>query len=221
MEALVNALIAIGLLLILVLVIYLIDRVNAIEKETRRVMSSMTEKTVQSTAPFMGLSSKKFWDVMTGRGAENFNFDDLMELRTQYQLVLSKHVEALYQEGFKDGQRGMAGEPKNTKLITTSKGQVESWIPSAQANTLYQCGLKAAETPEAEWGPLRASMDEAGLFLFTKTQLDASSPLSDWLMPKPVLNEEPPKDAAGASSAGMPPNGVAPAPGAGPAINKI
>ena len=183
MDALVNALIAIGLLLILVLVIYLIDRVNSIEKETRKVMTSISEKSTRAATPFMGLASKPLWDAMTGRGAEGLDAEAMADLRNQYQLVLSKHMEALYQEGFKDGQRGMSGEPKNTKRVSTSKGQVESWIPSAQANALYQCGLSASQTPEAEWGPLRASMDEAGLFLLTKTQLDTSSPLSDWLMP--------------------------------------
>jgi hypothetical protein len=186
MEALVNALMAIGLLLILILVIYLIDRVNAIEKETRKVMTSISEKSAIATTPFMGFSSKKLWDTMTGRAAEGLDAQAISELRSQYQVVLSKHMEALYQEGFKDGQRGMSGEPKNTKQISTSKGLVESWIPSAQANALYQCGLNASQAPEAEWAPIRASMDEAGQFLMGKTQLDASSPLSDWLMP--VLN---------------------------------
>ena len=188
MDALVNALIAIGMLVILILVIYLIDRVNSIEKETRKVMASITEKSAPSTAPFMGLSSKKLWDTMTGRAAEGLDASAITELRAQYQLVLSKHIEALYQEGFKDGQRGMSGEPKNTKQVSTSKGAVESWIPSAQANALYQCGLNASQTPEAEWGPIRASLDEAGQFLLTKTQLDASSPLSDWLMPSSAVN---------------------------------
>ena len=183
MDALLNALMATGLLLILVLVIYLIDKVNAIEKETRRVMSSMAEKSVQSVDPFMGLGGKRLWDAMTGRASEGLNANTLEDVRNIYQVVLSKHMEALYKEGFKDGQRGMSGEPKNTRQITTAKGQVESWIPSAQANALYQCGLQAADVPQADWGPIRTAMDEAGLFLLSKTQLDTSSPLSDWLMP--------------------------------------
>ena len=199
MEALVNALMAIGLLLILILVIYLIDRVNAIEKETRKVMTSIHEKSARVATPFMGLSSKKLWDAMTGRATEGLDAEAIAELRSQYQVVLSKHIEALYQEGFKDGQRGLSGEPKNTKQISTSKGLVESWMPSAQANALYQCGLNASQTPEAEWGPIRASMDEAGQFLMSKTLLDTSSPLSDWLMPalQPVV-------AAGAAQSPQP-----------------
>ena len=214
MDALVNALIAIGLLLILVLIIYLIDRVNQIEKETRKVMTTLTEKSTRSTAPFMGLSSRKLWDTMIGRGNEGLDDQTLAELRNQYQVVLSKHIEALYQEGFKDGQRGMSGEPLNTKVVTTSKGQVESWIPSAQANALYQCGLSASQTPETQWEPLRASMDEAGLFLFSKTQLEVGGPLSDWLMPKVAPVDEAQKALGTGNSASNLATGVAVASGA-------
>lgn len=183
MDALLNAMMAIGLLLILVLVIYLIDKVNAIEKETRKVMTSIAEKSVKSADPFLGLGGKSLWDAMTGRSSVGLDANALEELRSLYQVVLSKHMEALYKEGLKDGQRGMAGEPKNTRLITTSKGPVESWIPSAQANALYQCGLKAADVPPADWASIRTAMDEAGLFLLSKTQLDTSSSVSQWLMP--------------------------------------
>jgi hypothetical protein len=131
----------------------------------------------------MGLSGKRLWDAMTGRAVEGLDPDGRANLRNIYQLVLSKHIEALYQDGFKDAIRGLPGEPKNSRLITTAKGQIESWIPSAQANTLYQCGFKAAESPQSDWGPIRASMDEAGQYLLGKTDLDNSSPLSDWLMP--------------------------------------
>jgi hypothetical protein len=105
-------------------------------------------------------------------------------LRSRYPIILSKHAEALYKDGFKDGILGSTpSDPKNTKDIVTAKGAVESWIPTAQANALYQCGLSASQTPESEWGPIRASMDEAGQFLWTKAQLDVTSPLSEWLMP--------------------------------------
>lgn len=188
MDALLNALMAIGLLLTLILIVYLIDRVNSIEKDTRQVMNTLTENSARVATPFMGLAAKKLWDAMTGRDAEGLDPDGLTELRSRYQMILSKHMEALYQAGYKDGFRGVSVEPQNTKLISTAKGAVESWIPSAQANALYQCGLSAAQTPEADWGPIRASMDEAGQYLLSKTQLDTSSPLSDWLMPSSGMN---------------------------------
>jgi len=180
-----NALMAIGLLVILVLIIYLIDRVGAIEKETRQALSSIQQKNAAPppSLPFLGLSSKKLWDAMTGRPEAGMDPLAIFDLQEPYQIVLSKHVEALYKEGFKDSQRGMTGEPKNTKLITSSAGSVESWIPPAQANAVYQCGVQAAQTPESNWGPIRDALDEAGRFLFGKAQLDTSSPLSEWLMP--------------------------------------
>lgn len=184
MDALVNAFMAIALLLILMLVIFIIDKVNTIEKETRKLISSVAEKSPRSVDPFMGLSGKRLWDAMTGRSVEGLDTGSLGKLRQLYEVVLSRHMEALYQEGYKDGQRGMAAEPRNTSLITTAHGQVQSWIPSAQANALYQCGLKASDTPQDQWGPIRTAMDEAAQFLLSKTALDASTPLSDWLMPQ-------------------------------------
>jgi hypothetical protein len=183
MEALLNALMAIGLLLVLILIIYLIDRVNSIETETRKVVSTLHENAARVATPSMGLSGKKLWDAMTGRSTEGLEPSALEELRGRYPVILSKHAEALYKDGFKDGVMGLMNEAKNLKTISMSKGTVDSWIPSAQANALYQCGLNASQTPEAQWGPLRASMDEAGQFLWSKAQLDASSPLSEWLMP--------------------------------------
>jgi hypothetical protein len=184
MEALLNALMAIGLLLVLILVIYLIDRVNSIESETRKVVSTLNENAAKMATPSMGLSAKKLWDAMTGRSTDGLDPQALADLRSRYPVILSKHAEGLYKDGFKDGILGSPpSEPKNTKDIVTAKGTVESWIPTAQANVLYQCGLSASQTPESEWGPIRASMDEAGQFLWSKAQLDDSGPLSDWLMP--------------------------------------
>jgi hypothetical protein len=184
MDALLNALMAIGLLLVLILVVYLIDRVNSIESETRKVVSKLNENAAKVATPSMGLSAKKLWDAMTGRSTEGLEPQALAELRSRYPVILSKHAEGLYKDGFKDGILGTPpSDPKNTKEIVMAKGTVESWMPTAQANALYQCGLSASQTPEAEWGPIRASMDEAGQFLWSKAQLDATSPLSEWLMP--------------------------------------
>lgn len=184
MDALLNALMAIGLLLVLILVIYLVDRVNSIETETRKVVTTLNENAAKMATPSMGLSGKKLWDAMTGRSTEGLDPQALDDLRSRYPVILSKHAEALYKDGFKDGILGtQPGDPKNTKEIVMAKGTVESWIPTAQVNALYQCGLSASQTPEAEWGPIRASMDEAGEFLWSKAQLEATSPLSEWLMP--------------------------------------
>ena len=185
MEPLILSLIAIGLLVILVFIVYLIDRVNSIEKETRQFANALGEsKAATVQGPFAGLSSKKLWDAMSGRAPDGLDPSVLQDVRERYELVLHKHLEAVFQEGFKDGQRGMSGEPKNTRMIGTLRGQVESWLPTAQVNTVYKCGLDCAQLPPEQWGPVRMALDEAGQSLYAKALIDLPHPLSSSLMPQ-------------------------------------
>lgn len=185
MDALVNAFIAIGLLLILVLIIYLVDRVNTIEKETRKMVQSMTKLPDEPPDPFGGLSGRSLWDAMTGKPPENMPADALAEIRERYDLVLHKHLESLYKEGWRDGERGMSGDPPNSRWIATATAQVESWLPGPQVKTIYQCGLEASQRSPQLWDALRTNMDEAATIIYESTQLEVRQPLSSWLMPLP------------------------------------
>lgn len=184
MEPLILAFIAIGLLIVLIFIIYLIDRVNAIEKETRQFAQALSEKKEPpASGPFAGLTSKKLWDAMTGRVPEGLDPSVLVEVRERYEVVLPKHIEAIFQEGVKDGQSGLSGEPKNTKFISTLRGPIESWLPSAQVNTIYKCGLDSAQLPPEELDPVRSALDEAGQTLYGKALIKLVQPLSMTLMP--------------------------------------
>ena len=186
MDALVTAFIAIGLLLILVLIIYLVDRVNTIEKETRKMAQSMTKPPEVLKDPFAGLAGKRLWDAMTGKPPETMAPEVLAEVRERYDLVLHKHLEALYKEGWRDGERGMSAEPGSTRQIATATAKVESWLPSAQVKTIYMCGLEASQRSPELWDSLRADMDEAAQIIYDKTQLEVRQALSTWLMPAPA-----------------------------------
>lgn len=191
MEPFVLALIGIGLLVVLVFIIYLVDRVNSIEKETRRVAQSLNDaKEPPPLGPFAGLSSKKLWDAMTGRVPEGLDPSLLVEVRERYESVLFKHIEAIFQEGIQDGQRGLTGEPKNTKLLTTLRGPVESWLPSAQVNTLYKCGVDSTQLPADQLDAVRAAIDDVGQTLYGKALLPLVQPLSESLLPR-ALSEVP------------------------------
>jgi len=203
MEPFVLAFIAIGLLIVLVFIIYLVDRVNAIEKETRLVAQSLNgQKEPPSLGPFAGLSSKKLWDAMTGRVPEGMDPSVLVEVRERYELVLQKHIEAIFQEGVKDGQRGLTGEPKNTKLIATLRGPVESWLPSAQVNTLYKCGIDSTQSPPEQWDAVRSALDEAGQLLYSKALINQTQALSMTLWPQAVAQ---PSAQAEAQTPSLPP----------------
>jgi hypothetical protein len=186
MDAFVSALMAMGLLVLLVFIIYLLDRVNTLEKETRQFAQALkTQKEASPAGLFAGLSSKKLWDAMTGRIPEGFDASAVEEYRSLYEMVLHKHVDAVFQDGVKDGQLGLLSEPKNTKLISTSRGPVESWLPSAQVNTLYKCGLDSAQLPENQLDAVRLALDEAGQTLYDKAMVNLAQPLSESLMPRP------------------------------------
>lgn len=205
MEPFVLAFIAIGLLVVLVFIIYLTDRVNAIEKETRQFAQSLNDqKEPPSLGPYAGLSSKKLWDAMTGRAPEGLDPSVVVEVRERYELVLQKHIEAVFQEGVKDGQRGLNGEPKNTKLIATLRGPIESWLPSAQVNTLYKCGIDTTQAPAEQWPAVRSALDEVGQMLYGKALIQLAQPLSQILWPKPV------DDLAAAPAAPVPAPGLPP-----------
>jgi hypothetical protein len=186
MEAFVSALMALGILVLLVCIIYLLDRVNNLEKQTRQFSQSLkSQKEAVPSGPFAGLSSKKLWDAMTGRVPEGLDPDVVDEVRLHYEMVLHKHVDAIFQEGVTDGQLGALAEPKNTKLINTARGPVESWLPSAQVNTLYKCGLDSVQLPADQLEAVRFALDEAGQTLYGKAMVNLVQPLSVSLMPRP------------------------------------
>ncbi len=185
MEPVMLALIAIGLLVILVFIIYLTDRVNNLERQTQDAVSSLKEKSSSAfKGPFAGLATKKLWDAMTGMVPEGMDPNQLQEVRERYASVLQKHIEAQFSEGSKDGERGLSGEPKNTRWINTLRGQVESWLPQSQVNAIYKAGLDSvnAQTPEQQIA-VRAALDEACRYLYDKTQMEFPAGLSVQLIP--------------------------------------
>lgn len=179
------ALIAIGLLVILVLVIYLADRVSSLERQTQDAVASLKERGVSSfKGPFGGLSAKKLWDAMTGLLPEGMDEQTVMDVRERYEAVIQKHIEAVFSEGVKDGERGLSGEPKNTRWVTTLRGQVESWLPQAQVNAIYKAGLdfSTAKSPDQQ-ALVRQAFGEPCRVLYEKVGVEPLVDLVAQLVP--------------------------------------
>ena len=189
---LVNALLAIGLLVLIVLVVYLVDRVNSLEKQAKRVAQMAAHAPEAQPDPWHGLSGKALWDAMSGRPPAQLSAVALQDMQSRYEVVLHKHIQSLFDEGVRDAQRGMSGEPKNPRSIQTAQGAVESWLPSAQVNTLYKAGMDTVQLPPEQWAPVRQALDEAGQLLFGKVQIALGEPLSQGLLPQAA----PPAQAA-------------------------
>lgn len=166
------ALLAIGLLFILVFIVYLVDRVNHLERKTGEVADVLAKsKSAISAGPFGGLSGKKLWDAMTGMVSQDFDSGQIDEIRERYSTVLLKHIDAIFEEGVQAGKFGLTSEVPNTRQISTLRGQVESWLPQSQVITIYQCGVDTSSKPAEQLTTVCQTYREALQFLFTRSQL--------------------------------------------------
>jgi len=77
---------------------------------------------------------------------------------------------------------GVSSPPKNTRPITTLRGNVESWLPMPQVNAIYQCGVDTHQKPPEQHAEIRMALDDACNQLFTKTQIVPRAPMSTTLM---------------------------------------
>lgn len=190
MHVLVNAFLALELIVILSLIVYLLDRVNTVERETRQAMqaAAFAHEATPAADPLELLSGRKLWDAVIGRASPNLDAPALADLRERYDLILHKHLEAIYKQGFRDGQRGLSGSIASVRTISTARGQIESWLPDALVRTVYTCGFNAAQKPLEEWGPIRQEMDAAASEVYAQTQLQVRQSLSSWLMARPVAD---------------------------------
>ena len=197
MDNVLNALFALGMLVLIVLILYLVDRVNTIEKETREVLArSHASKPEPPKMTLVGMPGKVLWDTMNGKEPPGMDAATVAEIRERYDIVVHKHMEWLYKEGLRDGPRGLMADPTQPHMVNTARGQVESWLPPAQAKALYQCGLDASQTPASAWDPIRQSMDEAAQIIYSRTQIEPRQSLSSWLMPDPAAAQNPAAQAA-------------------------
>ena len=77
---------------------------------------------------------------------------------------------------------GVSSPPKNTRQITTLRGNVESWLPMPQVNAIYQCGVDSHQKPPEQHAEVRMALDDACNQLFGKTQIEPKAPMSQTLM---------------------------------------
>jgi hypothetical protein len=184
MDLLLLGLIALALLMVLLLIIYLVDRVNTIERVTQDAVKGLGQLQGQQAVPqgpFGALSGRGLWDAMTGESAEIDPMEASM-MRQRYETVLQRHIEGLFDDGRKDGQAGNLNRPANTRRINTVRGAVESWMPVNQAQAIYQCGFDFSTQGPAQWSTIRSALDEVAADLFSKANMQPRSKVSDSLM---------------------------------------
>ena len=83
---------------VLLLIVYLIDRVNLIEKQT--VDRAATElKNNNSSGPFRGMEGEDLWNAMSYNRMPPLEDSIIEEIKPRYEFILLKHVEKTFELG--------------------------------------------------------------------------------------------------------------------------
>ena len=177
METTLLLIILIALALILVLLVYVVDRLMALEKMTLNLPSFGSEREAPAgngDTHFGALTGQQIWDGMNGKPVEGWTADTFHALRPRYEVVLGKHIEQLFQAG-KSGKP----LPPSPATIETLRGSVASFIPANHAQTLHGLGARSNSEGAAE---LADALDDVTEILYGRTGLDLRRPYSEKLL---------------------------------------
>lgn len=177
METTLLLIILIALALILVLLVYVVDRLMALEKMTLNLPSFGTDREAPAgngDTHFGTLTGQQLWDGMNGKPIEGWTADTFHALRPRYEVVLGKHIEQLFQAG-KSGKP----LPPSPTTIETLRGSVASFIPANHAQTLHGLGVRSNSEAGVE---LADALDDVTEVLYGRTGLDLRRPYSEKLL---------------------------------------
>lgn len=176
--------VAAAVLALLVVVIYLNDRVNELERRTGSGLpTGGSAAGAGDDNTWRGLTGKRLWDAMSGKkGITPLADADLVALRVTYESVLSQHIENLFRSGQSDARRGSAVQPTAVKTLASPRGTVQSWIPLNHANALYRAGIDSTKADIYEIERARMTLDDTAQVLYAQTGLTLTQPFSDLLL---------------------------------------
>ena len=206
-----NIVIAVSLLLgivLLILIIYLISRVNQLEATafSNQGAAPAEKKTeADSHKVFGGLSGRQLWDewvAIANGGQDQYG---IKGDRDRFLALLELHVRSLIKTGIEHGSSGVNKPPSNPLKIKMLRGEFESYLPSSQAERLYALGseLGASEDPQQQAELITALTDtvdavsmgiDAGSSFVDNAMRDVSAAPQDLERAQELLPAEPRPD---------------------------
>ena len=171
-----------------IIVIYLSERISIFETLLGLNPKVTSDKLAAHVAfgpnPFGDLSGENLWKAMSGEDIddENIEVGDVDSLRPRYELVITRHIEMMLEDGRFDARAGERTAVKPLLRIPMLRGSVESFMPFTEASRLYEIGQEVESKPEnAE--KLAAEVDEIVDDLFKKVQLERKNSFGRALLP--------------------------------------
>ena len=194
-----------GVLLLVILVLYLVDKINIIYQ---RQSQDATEP-VYSDGLFGELVGKALWDAMSGIPLPGVDAKHVSDLKPHYEPILRQHIEQVFMEGYSHGKAGTVGVPTNNRQVPTPRGSVVSWLPMHHLASLYQAGADFATSTPDDVLRIQQSLDQVTGMIYARIGLGLGEPYSATLLIHPVSSEE---------EAMLPPAEEELAPAAAPAV---
>lgn len=138
--------------LIFVFMIYLWQRISALEKFR---ISELPVEAKVSGAALLGFKGKEIWDALENPGKAPVNID---ELRQRYSFTLSRHIEQIIDQGQMDKQAGREAVPESNAAIGGLRGEIQSWLPPSYVARFYRIGQDSAILSDDEVAELRSEV---------------------------------------------------------------
>ena len=171
-----------------IVVIYLSERISIFETllglNPKVTSDKLAEHVAFGPNPFGDLSGENLWKAMSGEDIEDEEIEvgDVDSLRPRYELVITRHIEMMLEDGRFDARAGERTTVKPLVRIPMLRGSVESFIPFTEASRLYEIGLEVESKPENA-AKLAEEVDEIVDDLFQKIQLERKTSFGRALLP--------------------------------------
>ncbi|WP_353138564.1 hypothetical protein [Limnohabitans sp.] len=195
------------LLLLVILTLYLIDKVNHLAKmyeapkpDSRGTPGMLGMSEFETEIPgdllFSGLEGKKLWDAMNGKQIEGFDESMIEALRPHYEPILREHITATFKDGLEEVGGDESKVPSSMRKISTVRGFIQSWLPPQHLGSIYRSALEFASTYANDPNPevlvrLQQTVDSVADMLYQRVGITNEVPFSEFLFDDVPLADEP------------------------------
>jgi hypothetical protein len=192
------------LLLLVILTLYLIDKVNHLAQlyvTPKPEMPPLPEAEPPSDILFAGLEGKKLWDAMNGKTVEGFDASLIDALRAHYEPILREHITLAFKDGLEDVDGSESRVPSSERRVTTLRGHIQSWLPPQHLGSIYRAALEFAgsykKNPQSQvFERLKQTVDSVTGMLYQRANIPLEVPFSDFLFDLAKEDEFPEEEKA-------------------------
>ncbi len=179
------------LLLLVILTLYLIDKINHLAKMYEAPQPQTPElpefeQEIPGDLLFAGLEGKKLWDAMNGKQVEGFDPSIIEALRPHYEPSLREHIVATFKDGLEEVGGDESKVPSSMRKISTARGFIQSWLPPQHLGSIYRSALEFAGSYANDPNPdvlvrLKQTVDSVVDMLYQRVGITNEVPFSESL----------------------------------------